>query len=168
MKEAGLKSIPFSFLRGLRLDVVKKLPERGLSKNLIASHFTGLKFNLIFLAKQYLLELERDGEVKLSAAYKDSLEAEQLVNGTQIPISVKDEEPQSPRRKRKASEVSKSEEINTRSLKRNRGWRLAGDGRPNAKGEVKYAACQQLKPFKYVTNQNPQYQGLIYQACLVW
>jgi hypothetical protein len=168
MKETGLKSIPFSFPRGFRLDVVKKLPERGLSKHLITNHFRSPKSNLIFLAKQYLLELERDGEVKLSAACKDSLEAEQLVNGTQVPISVKDEEPQSPRRKRKAGEVGKSEEVDTRSLKRNRGWRLAVDGRPNAKGEVKCAACQQLKPFKYVTNQNPQYQGLICQACLAW
>lgn len=111
MKEAGLKSIPFSFPHGFRLDVVKRLPERGLSKHLIENHFRGPKF--IFLAKQYLLELERDGEVKLSAACKDSLEAEQLVNGTQAPISVKDEEPQSPRRKRKASEVGKSEEVDT-------------------------------------------------------
>jgi hypothetical protein len=163
MKEAGLKSIPFSFPFGFRPDVAKRLSERGLSKHLIANHFKGLKFN--FLAKQYLLELERDGEVKLSAACKDSLEAEQLANGTQVPISVKDEEPQGPRSKRKASEVGKSEEVDTRSLKRNRGWRLAGDGHPNAKGEVKCAACQQLKSFVYVTKQNPQYQGLI---CLAW
>jgi hypothetical protein len=45
---------------------------------------------------------------------------------------------------------------------------LAGDGHPNAKGEVKCAACQQLKYFRHVTNQNPQYQGLICTACLAW
>ena len=77
MKEAGLKSIPFSFPLGFRLDVVKRLPERGLPKQLHHEPFQGSKFNFSFLAKQCLLELERDGEVKLSAACKESLEAEQ-------------------------------------------------------------------------------------------